>query len=103
MSPKRCPFVDASRKRVLTRAKQATLKEKIFLRRRREAVSCRKRALDDDFLAFASVALANQSDGFVPALRVDLLHDPVDMILDGEFGQIQIGGDFLVAQAHGDQ
>ena len=51
----------------------------------------------------ASVAVADQSDGFVPALRVDLLHHSVDVILDGEFGQIQIGGDFLVAQPHGDQ
>src|ERR1700747_3497697 len=52
---------------------------------------------------FASVGVADQGDGFVTALRVDLLHDSVDVILDSEFGQIQIGGDFLVAQAHGDQ
>jgi hypothetical protein len=40
---------------------------------------------------FVSVAVANQRNGFVPALRVDLLHDAVDVILDGEFGQVQIG------------
>ena len=73
-----------------------------FFSRRTEAVSCSNRALDGDVLTFASVAVADQGDGFVPALGVDLLHDPVDVILDGEFGQIQIGGDFLIAQAHGD-
>jgi hypothetical protein len=101
MSPKMCPFVEA--KASAYQSEAGNLKREIFLRRRREAVSCRKRALDDGFPAFASVAVADQGDGFVAALRVDLLHDSVDMILDGEFGQIQICGDFLVAQAHGDE
>jgi hypothetical protein len=92
-----CLFVDALRKRMLTRAKQTTLKEKFSYED-----GARRFDLDGNFLTFASVAVADQSDGFVAALRVDLLHDPVDVILDGEFGQIQICGDFLVAQAHGD-
>ncbi len=54
-------------------------------------------------LTFALVAFAYQGNGLVAALRVDLLHDSVDVILDGEFGQIQICGDFLIAEAHGDQ
>ncbi len=41
--------------------------------------------------------------GFVAILCVDLLHDTVDVIFHGEFGKIEVRGDFFVAQAHGDQ
>jgi hypothetical protein len=100
MSPKMCPFVDA--KASAYQSEAGTVEREIFLRAR-TAGSSKRCARDVDFSDFASVALADQGDGFVPALRVNLLHDSVDMILDGEFGQIQIGGDFLVTQAHGDQ
>jgi len=44
-----------------------------------------------------SVAISNESDGLLAALRVDLFHHSVNVIFDGEFRQIQICGDFFVA------
>jgi len=38
---------------------------------------------------------------FMAAFRVDLFHDAVQMILYGEFGEIQFAGNFLVRQAPG--
>jgi hypothetical protein len=52
---------------------------------------------------FAGGTGADQGDRFVTILCVQLFHDPVNVILDGEFGQIQVGGDFFVALAHGDE
>jgi len=37
------------------------------------------------------------------ALCLDPLHDAVEVVLHGEFGQIQIGRDLLICQASGDK
>ena len=62
--------------------------------------SAQRQALPFFFVRFAC---ADEMDGFVAILRVDLLHDAVDVVLDGEFGQVEVCGDFFVAQAHRDQ
>jgi len=46
---------------------------------------------------------ASRFHGFVAAFRIDLLHDAVQMILHGEFREVEFAGDFLVGQSAGDE
>jgi hypothetical protein len=48
-------------------------------------------------IIFVRFTCADEIDGFVTILRVNLFHHAVDVVLDGEFGQIQVGGDLFVA------
>lgn len=40
----------------------------------------------------------NQLDSFIAVLRIDLTHDPVDMVFDGKFREILAGGDLFIRQ-----
>jgi hypothetical protein len=40
---------------------------------------------------------ADKSRGFVPGVSLDLLHDAVNVVLDGELREIQVRRDFFVA------
>src|SRR5713101_5565459 len=42
---------------------------------------------------------ANHIYGFVTIIRIHLPHDAADVVLHGEFRQIQVGGDLFVGQA----
>ena len=48
-------------------------------------------------------AFANGLNGRVAALRVQLAHNAVNVILDGELGQIKVCSDFLVRQTPGEE
>jgi len=51
----------------------------------------------------AEAAFAGGLNGGIAALGVQLPHDAVDMILDGELGEVQVGGNFFVGQAPGEE
>ena len=51
----------------------------------------------------SGTAFANGLHGRVATLRVQLPHNAVNMILDGEFGQIKVCSDFLVRQTPGEE
>ncbi len=65
-----------------------TIEREIFLRDRARRALLRGVSSTVTLLTLASVAVADQGYGFVAALRVDLLHDSVDVVLNGEFGQV---------------
>ena len=40
---------------------------------------------------------------FIPGFGFNLLHDSMDVVLDGELGQAKAGGDFFIRHSFGDQ